>query len=207
MYRPPAFARDDPDELYAALAHAGLFTVVTNGPDGFAASHVPLLLDRDAGERGALLGHVARANPQWRTPGPALVIVHGPDAYMSPSLYATKATNPRVVPTWNYVAVHVRGELVVHDDPAWVTDLVTRLTDQHERERDEQWSVADAPADYIAAMAKAIVGIEIRIDRMEGAWKLSQNRPAEDRASIVERFGAGTPDQRAVAELMRAQPG
>jgi transcriptional regulator len=206
MYRPQAFARDDPGDLYAALADAGLFTVVTSGPDGFIASHVPLLLDRDGGERGALLGHVARANPQWRTPGPALVIVQGPDAYISPSLYVTKATNPRVVPTWNYVAVQVRGELVVHDDPAWVTNLVARLTDHHERGRDEPWSVADAPSDYIASMAKAIVGIEIRIDTIEGVWKLSQNRSAEDRASIAERFAAGTPDQRVVAGLIRAEP-
>ena len=207
MYRPPAFARDDPDQLYAALGVAGLSTVVTNGPDGFVASHVPLLLDRDIGERGALLGHVARANPQWRSPGPALVIVQGPDAYISPSLYATKATNPRVVPTWNYVAVQVRGELVVHDDPAWVTELVTRLTDHHERDRDEPWSVGDAPPDYIASMAKAIVGIEISIDTMEGSWKLSQNRSADDRASVVEQLGAGDPGQRAIAELISSESG
>jgi transcriptional regulator len=207
MYRPQAFARDDPDDLYAVLADAGLFTIVTSGPDGFIASHVPLLLDRDAGERGALLGHVARANPQWRTPGPALAIVQGPDAYISPSLYVTKATNPRVVPTWNYVAVQVRGELVVHDDPAWVTHLVARLTDHHERDRDEPWSVVDAPSDYIASMAKAIVGIEIRIDAIEGVWKLSQNRSAEDRASIAERFATGAAGQQAVAELIRAELG
>lgn len=207
MYRPPAFARDDPDQLYAALADAGLSTVVTNGPDGFVASHVPLLLDRDIGERGALLGHVARANPQWHTPGPALVIVQAADTYISPSLYATKATNPRVVPTWNYVAVQIRGELVVHDDPAWVTALVTRLTDRHERDRDSPWAVTDAPADYVASMAKAIVGIEIRIDTMEGAWKLSQNRPADDRASIVEQLGAGDPGQRVIAERIRSESG
>ena len=207
MYRPKAFARDDPDELYAALGAAGLATIVTNGPDGFLAAHVPLLLDRDTPDQTALLGHVARANPLWRSPGRALVVVQGPDAYMSPSLYATKATNPRVVPTWNYVAVHVHGELVVHDDPAWVTQLVTRLTNHHEHDRDERWAVSDAPADYIASMAKAIVGIEIRIDTIEGSWKLSQNRPADDRASIVEHFATGTPGQRAIADLLGTEEG
>jgi transcriptional regulator len=207
MYRAKAFRRDDHDELYAALAQAGLATVVTTGPDGFVAAHVPLLVDRDAGEGGTLLGHVARANPLWRSPGPALVIVQGPDAYVSPSRYATKATDPRVVPTWNYVAIHVHGELIAHDDPVWVTDLVTRLTDHHERDRDDRWAVTDAPADYIASMAKAIVGIEIRVAAIEGAWKLSQNRPADDRASIVERFTNGAPDQRAIAELMRTDAG
>ena len=207
MYRPKAFARDDPEALYTALAQAGLATVVANGPDGFLAAPVPLLLERDTGDRGALLGHVARANPLWRSPGAALVIVQGPDAYMSPSFYATKTTNPRVVPTWNYVAIHVHGELIVHDDATWVTDLVTRLTERHERASDEPWAVGDAPADYIASMAKAIVGIEIRIHTMEGAWKLSQNRPADDRASIVEHFATGTPEQRAIADLMGTEEG
>jgi transcriptional regulator len=206
MYRPRAFARDDLEQLYGALGRAGLATVVTTGPGGMIASHVPLLLDREAGEHGALLGHVARANPQWRAPGPALVIVQGPDAYISPSMYATKAIEPRVVPTWDYVAIHVRGELVTHDDPAWVTRLVTRLTDHHERDRDQRWAVADAPMDYIASMAKAIVGIEIRIDSIEGVGKLSQNRPAADRASVVEQLDAGAPGERAVAELIRAEP-
>ncbi len=206
MYRPRAFAPEDPDELYGVLAGAGLATVVTNGPDGMIASHVPLMLDREAGPHGALLGHVARANPQWRTPGPALVIVQGPDAYISPSMYATKATEPLVVPTWDYVAVHARGELVAHDDPEWVTQLVTRLTDRHERDRDDRWEVADAPADYIAAMARAIVGIEIRIAGVDGSWKLSQTRPAQDRASVVQHLGTGTPGQRAVAELISVEP-
>jgi transcriptional regulator len=202
MYRAQAFARDDPEELFAALERAGLTTVVTSGPGGLLAAHLPLLLDRTAGPHGALLGHVARGNPLWRTPGPALAIVQGPDAYVSPSMYATKATDPRVVPTWNYVAVHVRGELVVHDDPAWTTAVVTRLTDRQEHDREDPWHVGDAPADYVTSMVRAIVGIEIRIDTIEGTWKLSQNRTPADRASVVDRLGAGTAAEREVARLM-----
>lgn len=131
---------------------------------------------------GALLGHVARNNPQWRVPtlGEALVIVRGPDAYISPAWYATKREHGRVVPTWNYITAHVYGRLVIHDDPAWVEANVRRLTDQHERGRAEPWSVDDAPEAYLAGQLKAIVGVEVVIDRVEGKSKLSQNRSNAD---------------------------
>jgi transcriptional regulator len=143
--------------------------------------------DRSVGEHGALLGHVARPNDQWRAEpvGEALVIVRGPDAYVSPAWYAAKAEHGRVVPTWNYVTAHVYGELVVHDDPAWVEDVVRRLTAKHEAGRADPWSVDDAPPAFVAGQLRAIVGVELRITRIEGKAKLSQNRSAADRAGVV----------------------
>lgn len=202
----PRFNVMDPDHVRPFVEAVATAQLVTVGEDGVPdATFLPVLWEDDR-----LVGHLARANPHWRRivdGSPALAVVTGPDTYVSPSWYATKAEHGKVVPTWNYSVVHLRGRVTVHDDPAWVRGLVTRLTDRHERDRDEPWAVADAPADYVASMAKAIVGIEIRIDTIEGAWKLSQNRPADDRASIVEHFGTATAGQRAIADLMRAEPG
>jgi transcriptional regulator len=135
----------------------------------------------------ALLGHLARNNDQWRRPvlGEALAILRGPDAYVSPSWYATKTEHGRVVPTWNYIVVHAYGELVVHDDPAWVEALVRRLTGQHEAGRPHPWSVDDAPGGYLHGQLRAIVGIELRITRLEAKWKLSQNRSAADVDGVI----------------------
>ena len=144
------------------------------------------------GPWGALLGHVARNNAQWKTPaiGEAMVIVAGPDAYISPAWYATKREHGRVVPTWNYITAHVYGRLVIHDDLAWVEANVRRLADHHEGTRAEPWSVDDAPEPYIAGQLKAIVGVEILIDRVEGKWKLSQNRSDADIAGAIEGLEA-----------------
>ena len=204
MYRPAHFALPD-DELTAFLESAGPAHLVTHGPDGLDSSVVPMLLDPGVGPNGALRGHLARANPQWRAPSgtAALAIFTGPDAYVSPSMYPTKRDDPRVVPTWNYEVVHVHGRLVVHDDPVWVEGLVRRLTDRHELGRDEPWSVDDAPADYIERMVRAIVGVEIAIERIEGKRKLSQNRPEVDRAAVESALAAGTPAEQAIAEAMR----
>jgi transcriptional regulator len=157
----------------------------------------------DVGEQGALVGHVARNNAQWRVPalGPALAIVRGPDAYISPAWYATKREHGRVVPTWNYLTAHVYGQFIVHDDVEWLEALVRRLTIHHEAGRPAPWSVDDAPADYIAGQLRAIVGIEIRIERIEAKAKLSQNRSDADIAgSIAGLEAAGKP---AMAEAMR----
>ena len=153
MYVPAHFAVTD-HEVHELLHHHGAADLVTATADGLIATFLPFVFDPAIGDRGALLGHVARNNDQWRRPaiGESLVIVRGPDAYVSPSWYATKAQHGRVVPTWNYVTAHVYGRLVVHDDPAWVESLVRRLTEKHESERDRPWSVDDAPR--IAAVGR-----------------------------------------------------
>jgi len=148
MYVPTHFAAD-PETVRDLLLHQGASDLVTATSDGLVATLLPFVYDPSVGAHGALLGHVARNNDQWRLPalGQALVIVRGPDAYVSPSWYATKAEHGRVVPTWNYVTAHVYGDLVVYDDPAWVESLVRRLTDRHEVREPRPWSVDDAPAE------------------------------------------------------------
>jgi len=205
MYRPAAFTVDDVDEAHRLIRAASVAHLVTVGEAGLDASVVPLLLDAERGPYGTLVGHLARPNPQWKDlgGGKALAIFAGPDAYVSPSTYPTKATNPKVVPTWNYEVVHAHGRLVVHDDPAWVEGLVRRLTQHHEGGRAERWAVDDAPEAYIEAMTKAIVGIELEITRLEAKRKLSQNRSEDDRAGVRSALAAGTAKERAVADAMR----
>ena len=191
MYVPAAFAME-PAEVRALLAGHGAADLVTNTSQGLLATMLPFVHDPDAGEHGALLGHVARNNPQWREEpiGEALVIVRGPDAYVSPSWYASKAEHGRVVPTWNYVTAHVYGSLVWRDDPAWVEALVRRLTEQHEGALPHPWAVDDAPPAYVAGQLRAIVGVELRITRIEAKAKLSQNRPAADVDGVVAGLAA-----------------
>jgi len=170
---------------------------------GMLVTFLPLLYDATVGENGTLLGHVARNNEQWRTPsiGEALVIAHGVDGYITPSYYASKVEHGRVVPTWNYFTAHVYGELIVHDDVEWLSGLVRRLTDRHEGRREHPWSVDDAPEPYIAGQLRAIVGVELRISRIEAKAKLSQNRPAADIDGVVE--GLERDGQPAHAEAVR----
>jgi len=205
VYRPTAFDVTDVTELHDAIAASGPAHLISMTDCGLTASVVPLLLDRDRGPHGSLVGHLARANRHWRnaTAGvESLAIFAGPDAYISPSWYATKKETGKVVPTWNYEVIHVYGELVVHDDPVWVEALVRRLTDHHEVDRDERWSVDDAPTEYVRAQLRAIVGIELPIIRIEGKHKLSQNRPTADITGAINGLSAGTPTERAVAERM-----
>ena len=186
MYVPSHFAAGDA-EVRALLDNHGAADLITATDDGLLATFLPFVFDPAAGEHGALLGHVARNNDQWRRPpiGDAMVIVRGPDAYISPSWYASKAEHGRVVPTWNYVTAHVYGELVVHDDPVWLDALVRRLTDRHEQGNPEPWSVDDAPTRFIAGQLRAIVGLELVITRIEAKLKLSQNRPPADIAGVL----------------------
>src|ERR1700722_833879 len=171
------------------------------------ATMLPFAYKPAAGEHGTLLGHVARNNDQWRKPalGESLAIVRGPDAYVSPSWYAAKAENGRVVPTWNYVTAHVYGELVVHDDPAWVEDVVRRLTAKHEAARLASpgqampGSVDDAPRAFVEGQLRAIVGLELQITRIEAKAKLSQNRPVGDIAGVEAGLAARGHDPRATA--------
>jgi transcriptional regulator len=191
MYVPAAFAMSDED-IRALLVGHGAADLVTSTPQGLLATMLPFVFDPDAGEHGALLGHVARNNPQWREPaaGESLVIVRGTDAYVSPSWYASKAEHGRVVPTWNYVTAHVYGRLVVHDDPVWVEALVRRLTEQREAALPHPWSVDDAPAAFVAGQLRAIVGLELQITRIEAKAKLSQNRPPADVDGVVAGLAA-----------------
>lgn len=187
---------DDVRPFVAAVATAQLVTVGADGvPD---ATFLPVLWEGDR-----LVGHVARANAHWRRmveDGPALAIVTGPDTYVSPSWYATKAEHGRVVPTWNYSVVHLRGRLRIHDDPDWVRALVTRLTDRHEQSREEPWHVTDAPEDYVAKNLRPIVGVEIVIEQVEAKSKLSQNRSGEDRAGVAAGLAADGRDPDGLVE-------
>ena len=191
MYVPAHFAVPD-QQVHELLDHHGAADLVTATADGLIATFLPFVFDPTVGERGALLGHVARNNDQWRRPaiGDSLVIVRGPDAYISPSWYATKAQHGRVVPTWNYLTAHVYGRLVVHDEPAWVESLVRRLTEKHETQRDRPWSVDDAPRSFVTGQVRAIVGVELIISRIEAKAKLSQNRSPADIDGVVEGLAA-----------------
>jgi transcriptional regulator len=190
-----------PDEAQAALAAFDRAAyLVTTGEDGFAASRLPMLV-----EGGQLLGHLARANAQLRhAPGPALAICPGPETYVSPGWYETKKRTGRAVPTWNYETLHVHGQLTVFDDKTRLKALVEQLSQRHEQERPTPWSVDDAPEDYIEALLGAIVGVEITIERIEGKRKISQEKPAEDRAGVLAALDAADdPRDRAIAEAMR----
>lgn len=186
MYVPTHFEMAD-DDVQELLHRHGAGELVTSTPQGLLATLLPFVYDPAAGDHGALLGHVARNNEQWRQPatGESLVILHGPDAYVSPSWYASKAEHGRVVPTWNYITAHVYGQLVVHDDVTWAADLVERLTTKHEQGRAEPWSVTDAPAAFLAGQLRAVVGLELRITRVQAKAKLSQNRSAADVDGVV----------------------
>jgi transcriptional regulator len=188
MYNPPHFKEDRVPVMHAAIRAVGLATLVTTGPDGLAASHIPLLLDPEPAPYGTLHGHLARGNPQGRQEedSEALAIFLGPDAYITPSYYATKRETGKVVPTWNYVAIHAYGKLAFFDDAERLLALVTRLTRRHEAGRAAPWKVSDAPADYLRGQLKGIIGFAMPIARLEGKWKMSQNRPAEDRAGVAD---------------------
>jgi transcriptional regulator len=203
MYVPPLFKEDRIDVLHAAIRQSGLATLVTLTDDGLIASHVPMLLDIEPAPYGTLLGHVARPNPQARGAMPgvqALAIFQGPEAYITPSWYATKRDNAKVVPTWNYVAIHAYGPIDFFDDAERLRDVVTRLTERQETPRAEPWAVSDAPPDYIEGMLKGIVGFALPIARLDGKWKMSQNRPAVDRAGVIA--GLEADGRQDVAELI-----
>ncbi len=195
MYTPRAFTEEAPLELQRLIRDTRLALVVTHGPEGLQASHLPLLLKADEGPHGTLYGHLARANRQWQTlaaGGEVLVIFTGGDAYVSPSFYPAKAEHGKVVPTWNYLAVHAYGQAEVFDEPPRLLDLVSSLTDRHEADRASPWQVTDAPADYIDGMLRAIVGFALPITRLEGKRKLSQNRSPADVQGVRQGLAAST---------------
>lgn len=186
MYVPPLFKEEHVDVLHEAIRNTRLATLVTLTQDGLIASHVPMLLDPDPAPYGTLIGHLARPNGQARNAiGEALAIFQGPEAYITPSWYETKRQTGKVVPTWNYVAVHAYGTIEFFDDKDRLRDVVTRLTQRFEAGRAAPWAVTDAPADFTDMMLKGIRGFALPITRLDGKWKMSQNRPAEDRAGVI----------------------
>lgn len=201
MYVPPHFREDHTDILHQFIRCTGLATLVTLTKDGLIASHVPMLLEPEPAPYGTLIGHLAGPNPQARGAiGEALTIFLGPDAYITPSWYETKRKTGKVVPTWNYAAVHAAGPISFFDDRPRLLDVVTRLTQRHESDRPAPWAVSDAPEDFIQSMLRGIVGFTIPIARLEGKWKMSQNRPQADRAGVVA--GLQADDQHDVATLV-----
>lgn len=204
MYLPAHFAQHDTAALHGLMAAHPLATLVTPSPDGTTADLVPLHLHLDGSAHGELRGHVARANPLWRHAHeqPVLVLFHGPQAYVTPSWYASKPRHGKVVPTWNYTVVQARGTLHAVDDAPWLRALVGLLTDTHEAPRAQPWAVDDAPADYVQQMLRAIVGIRIPLQSLVGKWKVSQNRDPADRAGVAAGLGAVTSSQ-PMAALVR----
>lgn len=196
MYQPAHFAEQDPGTLLALMKAHPLATLIRGGSE-LSADVMPIEVER-VGERWRMTAHVARANPLWREADgqPVLLVFQGPQAYVSPSWYASKAEHGKVVPTWNYTMVQAHGTLRAIDDAAWVRAFVTRLTEAHEGGRDAPWHVTDAPEEFIAATQRAIVGIEIEVMRVEGKFKLSQNRSADDRTGVVLGLQADATAQR-----------
>lgn len=208
MYMPKHFEETRVPALHELIRAHPLGALVTLTPAGLDANHIPFEVDPEPAPFGTLRGHVARANPVWRESRDAqvLVIFQGPSTYISPAWYPTKQESGKVVPTWNYAVVHAHGALRVIDDRAWLRAFVETLTDRHEAGRATPWHVTDAPADYIDSMVGGIVGLEVAVIRLVGKWKVSQNRPAQDRAGVVEGLSReGGEEAAAMAEMVRAR--
>ncbi|CAN0653823.1 transcriptional regulator [Nitratireductor aquimarinus] len=208
LYCPPAFRVEELASLHGLMRAARLANVVTFGANGLHASPLPLFLDEKEGPFGTLYGHFARANAQWKDAplSDALAIFMGPDAYVSPSWYASKKEHGKVVPTWNYSAVHARGPIEFFDDEARLRDVVERLTNLHEAERPEVWSVSDAPAPFLRGQLRGIIGLRLPITGLEGKNKMSQNRSAADRAGVAEGMaGSSHASERAVAGKIQVE--
>jgi len=204
MYVPTLFREERLEALHDLIRRHPLGLLISQGSAGLLANLLPFVLKSGDSERGVLQVHMARANPQWREldEQKVLVVFRGPDAYVSPSLYATKKQTGKVVPTWNYAMVQARGTARLRDHGDWLTPQLNALTTSREAGRPRPWSVADAPPDYIETQKKAIVGIEIEIAELEGKWKVSQNQPEANRRTVVEALSADE-STREMAELVR----
>jgi transcriptional regulator len=208
MYQPAhgRFHAADPSRLLAELSAIRPATLVTVGSDGLRASILPMLFDPDDGPYGTLRGHLARGNPQWRDVSPefeAIAIFDGADAYVSPAWYEEKRLTGKVVPTWNYTTVQAHGALTIHHEPDWLLANVRSLVDRHEAGRERPWSIEDAPDGYVETQARAIVGLELRITRLEAKRKLSQNRSRNDVDGVIAGLSQGSMHDQAVARDMR----
>ena len=208
MYLPDHFRVDDAGAQRALIRAHPLGMLVSADPEGILANHIPFHFDANAGLQGSLRCHLARANPQWKAiaAGAAvLAVFRGPEIYITPSWYETKRQTGKVVPTWNYAAVHISGAARVIDDAAWLLANVRELTLAHEAREAAPWAVEDAPGAFIDVMLRGIVGIEITISRIEAKWKVSQNRSEADRAGVVSGLEArGHESGRAMAAMLRA---
>ncbi|MCC6948262.1 MAG: FMN-binding negative transcriptional regulator [Bradyrhizobiaceae bacterium] len=205
MYQPPLFREDRIEVQHELIRAHPLGLLVSAGPGGLMANPLPFFLDAAASGHGTLRCHMARANPQWRelaAVDECLIVFQGPQDYVTPSWYATKQETGKVVPTWNYATVHAWGRPRVIDDAGWLRKNVDELTRAREHARPVPWNVDDAPPDYVAAQLRAIVGVEIPIARIEGKWKVSQNRPEADRAGVVAGLRGQGPDSEPMARLV-----
>jgi transcriptional regulator len=208
MYQPAhrRFSVEDPRALLAELSAVVPATLVTVAGGQLRASILPMLYDPDDGPHGTLRGHLARPNPQWREFSPdveALAIFDGPDTYISPAFYEAKRLTGQVVPTWNYVTVHARGSLIVHDEPEWLLPHVRALVERHEAGRSQPWSIDDTPPGYVETQVRAIVGLELRLSGLEAKRKLSQNRSRADVDGVIAGLSDGSQRDRDVADEMR----
>ncbi len=205
MYTPIHFEENREEILCDFISSHPLAAIVWRSPDGMVADHIPLFFKQTDEDQGFLIGHVAKNNPIWRHASAqnVLVIFQGPNAYISPNWYSTKQDGGKVVPTWNYAAVHVNGTLRTIDDPQWVLQQLETLTLIHERSQLNPWHISDAPLEYINRMVDAVVGIEIAITKLSGKWKVSQNQPAQNRCSVAEGLKAsGSEAANAIAKLV-----
>jgi len=206
MYLPASFRQDDLGKLHRQIRATPFALLTSAGTDGVQASHLPLLLEPDEGEFGTLYGHFAKANPHWRdlhSGVEVLAVFSGPDAYISPSWYPAKAEHGKVVPTWNYIAVHARGPVQLIEERESLLRIVSRISDLHEAGRPQPWAVSDAPRDYLDVMLRAIVGFALPIRRLEGKWKLGQNRSAADQLGVRRGLAASPePSDQALAACM-----
>jgi transcriptional regulator len=209
MYQPDHFRVDDLPQLHALMRARPLATLVSNGELGLYATHLPTVLRDEAPQEtphGVIECHLSRANPHWKdlaAANEALMIFQGPDAYVTPNWYPSKAEHGKVVPTWNYAVVHAYGQPQVMQEPDWLRRHVGELSAQQEASEAQPWAVSDAPDRYVEVMLRGIVGFRFAITRLEGKWKMSQNREMKDRAGVVTGLGRrGEGDDRAVADLV-----
>ncbi|MER9896300.1 FMN-binding negative transcriptional regulator [Mesorhizobium sp. M0119] len=212
MYQPPHFQETRQDVLHGLIRAHPLGLLVSNGAEGPVANAIPFLLDADVPPNGRLRAHLAKANPQWRLLAdnplaPVLVVFQGADAYVTPSWYETKRETGKVVPTWNYAIVQVRGIVTVIEDQDWLAEQISDLTMSQEGDRSAPWAVTDAPAPFIQSQIKGIVGLEIAITEISGKWKVSQNRPAADRVGVAEGLESETANSADMVQLVRSYGG
>jgi len=207
MYCPAHFQENSLPELISLIEQFPLATIVCNGPSGLVADHIPLMYEGEIGAAGVLVGHVAKNNPLWQLPvdQELLVVFQGPSTYISPNWYATKRDAGKVIPTWNYAVVHATCTLAAIHDPQQVLEIITKLTDQHEASQPHPWRVTDAPIEFTDRLVGNIVGIKLKINRIDGKWKVSQNQPTSNQQSVVQGLLAeGSDAQTQMALLVGA---